>query len=278
MDNQYIGSEHESANPTDRPVEAHPHHAHNPANKIHFSPGSFSQSIKKKSFLGSRNSAIFLFVILIVAVMGLTYVWQHQKVDHLNKIVTELNTKVSNLTHQIAEAQSSVSSVSPVGSPAIGNTFYSCLAAGGTLSSTGPDSCNLNGVSYSFPKTFSNSFVTGFSQAPPGAQTLISKLAQSNFNNCLGLTVNGIYPQAAIDVVTSNFVDVGVRDCSGGYSEYFEVKNNIWIDAGGTQNPLNCSVVQQFGITKQSVLATNPSINGLNSCENSNKTTSPLPS
>jgi outer membrane murein-binding lipoprotein Lpp len=234
--------------------------------------------MKNKPLFRNRNFMILMFVVLIVAVMALTYSWQHQKVNHLNSVVTALNSKVSNLAHQISESQSSVSATSPVGSSVIGNTFYSCLSAGGNLSGTGPDTCTLNGVVYSFPKTFSTSFITNFYQAPPGAQTLISKLGQTNFNNCAGLTVNGVYPQAAVNVVTGTFIDIGIKDCSGGYSEYFEVKNNIWTDAGGTQNQLTCAVVDQFGITKASVFAANPATTGLNSCTNTDKTASPLPS
>jgi hypothetical protein len=276
MDNQYIGSEHEPGSPA-RPPEsslepAHPKHA-----RPKLMPGSFVHPIKKSSFLKIRSVNMILCVVLVIAAVALTYVWQHQKVDHLNSVASALNTKVSGLTHQIAESQSSVSSVSPVGSSVVGNTFYSCVNGGGTLSATGPDSCSLNGVVYSFPKSFSTSYVADISEAPVGAQTLIAKLAQSNFNNCLGLTNNGIYPQATVNVVTANFVDVGVKDCSGGYSEYFEVKNNIWTDAGGTQNALSCAVVSQFSITKASVFAANPSTTGLGSCMNTNKTTSSLP-
>jgi outer membrane murein-binding lipoprotein Lpp len=251
----------------------------NPPIQARHTLGSLKRPKINSSFFKSRTFFIIIvFVILAGALMALTYSWQHQRVNQLKGEVTTLNAKISNLAYEISQMQSSVSSHSSVGIPVAGNTYYSCAADGGSMSGAGADSCSLNGVTYNFPSTFSPSFIGNYEQTPAGAQTLISKLGQTTFNDCVGLTANGVYPQTTVEIVTGNFIDVSVKDCSGGYSEYFEVKNNIWTDAGGTQDPLTCTIADEYHITKASIVITDPALVHLTGCAEPNGTISPFPS
>lgn len=63
--------------------------------------------------LGHRFVSLYLLILLMALAVGLTYSWQHRKVQNLQKQVASLNTQVSDLKKQVEAAKSSATTPAP---------------------------------------------------------------------------------------------------------------------------------------------------------------------
>lgn len=198
---------------------------------------SLNSPIKAKH--AHRLIYVYVAVLVVAAIVGFVYSWQHKKVDNLNKKVTSLNTQVSSLQKQVSDLQKTATTstkLSTTTSTQSTNSIYTSKVGGFSIQY--PASWTIVGYSDA------NSSTALSASQMNGSENLFLLSSSSNLANSFGIWFSIGASPSTTSSTSSAFTQIP-------YSQGTVIKNlsngiDIWeanqtLVINGHSNPDTCT-------------------------------------
>lgn len=196
-------------------------------------------------------SLIIIILGLIGAVGWLVYDKHHTKTANQSSSISGNNSQKPVATeNKITDAEK--------------DDFYICAKSKGTVNGDHqPFVCSLNGKTYNIPSSFSTADINYFDRAPGGLQNLLLPLAEKNFNDyksgCVQVSSTCFYPDTTINIISSNFAEVGVNNYYAPTTHDYVLQSGKWAEIPHDDYIFyDCNNIKKYNITKSSVSDPNP--------------------